>query len=155
MTTSMPLRFRPRFSQNEIAKAAGVTRTAVQLLEEQIGSVDYDVWICPACLNADSERYVKTFSRFQDCPRCKGRTFKEGPQEVIRAATTSHSGTARVEGRCVSCNHKRVRTVILPRIQESSGSGSSGGGFGGGGGGGGGGSFGGGSSGGGGASGGW
>jgi uncharacterized protein len=130
--------------------------TAVQQLEEKIGSVDYDVWICPACLNSDTKRYIQTFSGFEDCPACGGRTFKEGRQETIRAATTLGSGMARVEGRCVSCNHKRVRDVLLPRIEESSSSGgwsSGGGGFSSGGGGGGG--FGGGSSGGGGASGGW
>ncbi len=126
--------------------------TSVQRLEEKIGSVDYDVWICPACLNSDTERYVKAFSGFTDCPACKARTYKEDPQEVMRAATTTSTGMARVDGRCVACNHKGVRFVTLPMIStSSSGGGSS---FGGGGGGGGGG-FGGGSSGGGGASGGW
>lgn len=126
-----------------------------QRLEEKIGSVDYDVWFCPACLHADTERYVSYFSGYGDCPACKCRTFKEGPQQTIQMATTYSTGVARIEGRCVRCNKKSVRTVILPRIvQTSSRSGSS---FssGGGGGGGGGSSFGGGSSGGGGASGGW
>jgi uncharacterized protein len=124
--------------------------SAVQQLEETIGSVDYDVWICPACLNNDTERYLKPFSSFRDCPACKARTFKEDPQVVIRHPTTTSSGTARVEGRCVACNHKTVRTVILSQLSEPSSS-SDGSSFGGGGGGG----FGGGSSGGGGASGGW
>jgi uncharacterized protein len=131
--------------------------TSVQRLEEKIGSVDYDVWICPACLNQDTERYIKNFSGFKDCPACGGRTFKEDAPVEITPATTYGSGMARVDGRCVSCNHKTVRNIVLPKIvQTSSSSGSSfgGGGFGGGGGGGGGG-FGGGSSGGGGASGGW
>jgi uncharacterized protein len=128
--------------------------TSVQRLEEKIGSVDYDVWICPACLNNDTERYINTFSSFRDCPACKARTFKEGRQETITPASTTSSGTARVEGRCVSCNHKTIRNIMLPMITSSSSS-DGGGSFGGGGGGGGGGGFGGGSSGGGGASGGW
>ncbi|MGD9723715.1 MAG: YgcG family protein [Pirellulales bacterium] len=130
----------------------------VQRLEEKIGSVDYDVWICPACLNTDTERYIKPFSAFKECPQCRARTFKEDPQRVTRAATFASAGSARIEGRCVSCNHKTVRLIVLPILvaeSTSSGSGSSFGSFGGGGGGGGGGSFGGGSSGGGGASGGW
>jgi uncharacterized protein len=136
--------------------------SAVQQLEEKIGSVDYDVWICPACLNNDMEHYIKRFSGFEECPKCNGRTFKEDPQKTVRAATTGRSGLANIEGRCVACNHKRVRRVVLPIIAASSsswsGSDSSSGssvGGGGGGWGGGGGSFGGGSSGGGGASGGW
>jgi uncharacterized protein len=133
--------------------------TAVQLLEEKLGSVDYDVWICPACLNQDTERYIKNFSGFSECPACHARTFKEDSPVELSPATTISSGMARVDGRCVSCNHKTVRNIVLPKIVESSSSNStawSGGGFsGGGGGGGGGGGFGGGSSGGGGAGGGW
>jgi uncharacterized protein len=140
--------------------------SAVQQLEEKIGSVDYDVWICPACLNNDTERYINAFSRFHECPKCHARTFKEDPQRVLVPATTISSGSAEIEGRCVSCNYKSIRQITLPMIvmTSSSGSGSSsgssiGGSIGGGGGGGGGGGsfggFGGGSSGGGGASGGW
>jgi uncharacterized protein len=128
--------------------------SAVQRLEEKIGSVDYDVWVCTACLDTDTERYLRSFSGFKDCPSCKARTFKEDPPKTIRAATTSRAGVSHVEGRCVSCNHKSLRKVTLPIISmASTSSGSSFGGSGGGGGGGGG--FGGGSSGGGGASGGW
>jgi uncharacterized protein len=137
----------------------------VQQLEETIGSIDYDVWFCPACLNSDTERYIKPFSGFTECPACHARTFKKDPPRVTRAATTMSQGLALVEGRCVSCNHKTLERVVLPMIvhtqtyDSTSGSagggifsGGGGGGFGGGGGGG---SFGGGSSGGGGASGGW
>ena len=140
--------------------------SAVQQLEEKIGSVDYDVWICPACLNNDTERYINAFSSFRDCPKCKARTYKEDPQKIVVPATTISSGSAEIEGRCISCNYKSIRRVTLPMIvlTSSSTSGSSsgssfGGSFGGGGGGGGfsggGGGFGGGSSGGGGAGGGW
>jgi uncharacterized protein len=132
--------------------------SSVQRLEEQIGSVDYDVWICRACLNGDTERYVKRFSGFQDCAACKARTFKSDPQEVLVPATRTSTGRARIEGRCISCNHKTVQNIVLPKLpQPSSSSGRSSGGrsFGGGGGGSGGGGFGGGSSRGGGASGGW
>jgi uncharacterized protein len=125
---------------------------AVQRLEEQIGSVDYDVWFCPACLNNDTERYASLFSGFSDCPSCRARTFKTDPQVVLTAATRWSNGRARIDGRCVHCNHKTVQYVVLPRIVETSSS-SGGSGFGGGSGGGGG--FGGGSSGGGGASRGW
>ena len=123
--------------------------SAVQRLEEQIGSVDYDVWICPACLNADTDRYLKPFSSFGDCPACKGRTFKEDPPRTIRAPTTSKTGLAEAEGRCVSCNHKSLRRIVLAVVADSSTNSSSFFAGGGGGGSGGGSSFGGGASGGG------
>ena len=50
--------------------------SSVQQLEEKIGSVDYDVWICPACLNQDTERYIKRFSGFTECPKCKAARSK-------------------------------------------------------------------------------
>jgi uncharacterized protein len=144
--------------------------SSVQQLEEKLGSVDYDVWICPACLNNDTERYINSFSRFKECPKCHARTYKRDPQHVITPATTISSGVAEIEGRCVSCNFKSIDKIILPIIVQTTssnwgsssgssfgdgGGGWSGGSFGGGGGGGGVGDFGGGSSGGGGASGGW
>ena len=96
--------------------------SSVQRLEEKIGSVDYDVWICPACLNSDTDRYVKRFSGFQNCAACKARTFKLDPQEVLVPATTVSAGRARIEGRCVSCNHKTVQNVILPMLPQPSSS---------------------------------
>ena len=92
--------------------------SSVQQLEEKIGSVDYDVWICPACLNNDTERYINTFSSFRDCPKCKARTYKEDPQKTLIPATTISSGEAQIEGRCVSCNYKSIRKVTLPMIVD-------------------------------------
>lgn len=120
--------------------------TSVQQLEEKLGSVDYDVWYCPACLKTDTERYVAMFSAFKTCPKCHARTLKE-TRTVMVAATRSHGGKERYDGLCHSCSHKTSRIEHTARISSSSGSGSSGSG--------GGSSRGGGSSGGGGASRGW
>lgn len=119
-----------------------------QKLEEQLGSVDYDVWICKACLTSDVEAYTNWFSNFGTCPNCKHKTFAE-KSTVLQPATTYSTGRTKVEGECKSCWHKTSRIDIIPRIQRSSSSSSSSSGGGGGG------SFGGGSSGGGGASRGW
>ena len=121
--------------------------TEIQKLEEKIGSVDYDVWFCNACLKTNTEKYVQFFSGFTACPQCKNQTFKE-TTTTISVATRMNSGLERINGECVSCKHKTTRTRIIPRISSSysssggSSSGSSGG-------------FGGGSSGGGGSSRGW
>ncbi len=96
----------------------------VQKLEEAVGSVDYDVWYCPACLHNDTEAYISYFSGFQVCPKCHGRLFKEEPQRVITSPTKSSAGLAKVDGQCTFCKYKRTRDVVLPRIVESSSSGS-------------------------------
>ena len=109
--------------------------------EERVGSVDYDVWRCGACLHHFTVRYPKWLTSYASCPQCHNRT-KSSKETVTRAATTSSSGSARVEERCAFCTFHHAYTKTLPRIQHSSSSGgSSGGGS----------SFGGGSSGGGGA----
>ena len=93
--------------------------------EERIGSVDYDVWKCPSCSHQFTLRYAKWLSKYDKCPQCSNRT-KSSTESVINAATTSHSGTARVLEQCAFCSFTNEYTKTLPRITESSSSSSSG-----------------------------
>lgn len=104
----------------------------VQRLEERLGSVDYDVWYCPACLKADTERYVATFTTYSRCPKCKAQTLQETVTTLVRA-TTSSTGSERVDTKCVSCAHTASEVRTTPRLSSSSSSGGSGGGSSGGG----------------------
>lgn len=121
-----------------------------QRTEEELGSVDYDVFVCGGCSSVSVMGKRAWFSGYQRCGACTYRTLNvESVTEV--AATTSSEGLARITENCMHCRHHCVYTRTIPRIQTQSSSGGSS--FGGGGSsfGGGGGSFGGGSSGGGGA----
>jgi uncharacterized protein len=99
-----------------------------QVAEERIGSVDYDVWRCPSCSHHFTLRYAKWLSSYAKCPQCSNRT-KSATETVIKAATTSSSGSARVFEKCAFCSYTREWTKTLPRITQSSSSssGSSGG----------------------------
>jgi uncharacterized protein len=121
-----------------------------QRLEEQLESVDYDVWLCPTCQYALTIPHKAWFSRFSQCPSCKRRTLESDTTTIIPATTVS-TGLQEVQERCRNCSWSRRHTRVIPQIVTSSGSSSGGSSFGGGGGGGGGSSFGGGSAGGGGA----
>jgi uncharacterized protein len=113
-----------------------------QIKEEQLFSVEYDVWKCPACAQRMTLRYARWATKYDKCPQCSNRT-KSSTESVIVSATTSSSGKAKVFEKCEFCNYTNEYTKTLPRLQSSSSSsGSSGGGS----------SFGGGRSGGGGAS---
>lgn len=116
-----------------------------EVAEERVGSVDYDVWQCPACAHHLTLRYPKWLSKYDSCPQCHHRT-QQSTTETIESATTSSEGTARVTETCGFCTYKNEFTKTLPRLSESSSSSSGGGSSSGGS------SFGGGSSGGGGAS---
>ena len=118
--------------------------TSEEVLEENLKSIDYDVWICGQCPERIIVPRRKWFSSYRDCPKCKRRTLKVTTKTAV-AATYSSTGTAIETRRCKNCDYSATKTIILPmltRSSSSSGGSSSGGG---------GSSFGGGSSGGGGA----
>ena len=130
-----------------------------QDLEERIGSVDYDVWLCPQCGETDILPYVNAASSWRECERCHARTAHLTADRTVVKPTTTRPGKGEREYTCINCHHitrlpyKIEHTAPLVIIGAGMGaaagrhSGSGGGTFGGG--------FGGGFTGGGGASGGW
>jgi len=119
-----------------------------EIKEENLRSVDYDVWLCDNCGSWLRLRYPHWFSKYRRCPQCGHKTLVETVETLVKA-TTQHGGRERVHERCEFCRYRMERERTTPRLSSSSGGGSGGGGGGGGGG------FGGGSAGGGGAGGGY
>lgn len=124
-----------------------------QNIEEEIGAVDYDVWLCPNDGQTEIIPYVQKSSSFTECPVCHARTMRIVSDRTTLQPTTLRSGTRVIQSRCLNCGHDDTKYITLPRVVPivvaGGGSGGrSGGGFGGG-------SFGGGFTAGGGASGGW
>lgn len=125
-----------------------------QDLEEQLGSVDYDVWLCPSCGETDIEPYINPHSSYHRCEKCGSYTSRLDRDRVLRQPSTLYAGEGVKEYACLNCGHINRVPYSIPKIVViPTGGGGGRGGFGGGGFGGGG--FGGGSTGGGGASGGW
>ncbi len=122
----------------------------VQQVEENIQSINYDVWYCDACHATEVLPYNK-MSRYSSCPHCGARAYYLSDDRTIRRATSLHSGEGQKTYACKNCGQKDFKKYIIPIIvatAASSGRGSSWGGGGGG-------SWGGGATGGGGARGGW
>ena len=90
-----------------------------QLAEENVGSVDYDVWQCSSCAHHLTLRYPKWLSQYGSCPQCSHRTLQSAT-ETIQAATTSPEGSARVTETCGFCTYTNTFTKTLPRITQSS-----------------------------------
>ena len=120
------------------------------VLEEQLGSMDYDVWVCGTCDECLVVPRRKWFTQYEDCPECNRRTVAKKSKQ-LSAPTYSSTGEREVTRTCKNCGWTKTTRETIPKLVRSSSSGGSSSGFSGGGGGGGGGSFGGGSSGGGGA----
>ncbi len=99
-----------------------------QITEEELKSVDYDVWQCPKCDHVTIEAYKAWFSRYSACRSCGYKTV-EGDTEILQAATTASTGTKRIDYHCLNCDDRWSVTRIIPRKSSSS---SSSGSFGGG-----------------------
>ena len=112
-----------------------------QRVEEKLGSVDYDVWVCE-CGESLTIPYNKWFSGYGECRKCHRRAAKS-TRVIVMPATTVSSGIAEDRFACKACGERWNVTVVLPQIPTPSSSSGGGGGSSGGGGGGGGSSFGG------------
>lgn len=99
-----------------------------QRMEEQLRSVDYDVWSC-TCGESLVLPYKSVLTKYRECPSCHRRTAR-----VVRVVTVQPTYTGRGEARdtttCKYCKATSVKHVSLPKrtppSASSSGSSSSG-----------------------------
>lgn len=131
--------------------------TPAQDTEEQLNSVDYDVWLCDNCGEKDVIPYINKRSHFTECPNCGARACSLVGNRIIKQPTTSATGLGERIYTCRNCGKQSSRPYTIAKLAAAApvvlfpgggGGGGFGGGFGGG-------SFGGGGTMGGGASGGW
>lgn len=107
-------------------------------IEEEIGSKNYDVWLCEKCGNTVVYPYDKMLSNYSECPSCKTKAYYKQSEKVVKYPTSFKNGIMRKTYRCKNCNHTSHIDSEIPRggsmIVGSMGHGSSfGGGFSGGG----------------------
>lgn len=129
--------------------------TPAQDMEEQLNSVDYDVWVCPRCNATDIYPFINKMKNYTVCENCGARTCALESDRTLISPTQDREGKGVKTYRCLNCHNKRERYYTIAKLASAvpiiiggRGSGGGGGGFSGG-------SFGGGFTGGGGASGGW
>lgn len=93
--------------------------------EEQLKSIDYDIWKCNACGQTSMEAYISENTEYSECPKCKTHAFYLVSSTTTVSATASHSGSEEVVRECKFCNHRKVTTETIPQIEVSSSSDSS------------------------------
>ena len=98
-----------------------------QVLEENLGSVNYDVWSCPTCSRLRIEGHRSWFTRYSACRACGFRTV-EGDRTVIREATTTSTGLERIDYHCLNCGDRHSTERTIPKKSSSSSRSSFGGG---------------------------
>ena len=119
--TGEPLRLLSEEEEDEYLEAGQIT-------EEEIGSVDYDVWANEAGNDLLILRYKKRFTQYGACPQCNYQTFYHAHTHTIAPATYTSSGKQKVVYECKNCHHQKVDFKVIPRKTRSSSGGSSGGG---------------------------
>jgi uncharacterized protein len=112
----------PMILLDETADDAALERG--QQREEELKSVDYDVWQCEACDERLVLRYKRWFTSYSECPQCKFFTVKSKTRTLI-PATTSSGGLAETIRTCKNCGFGDTRQHATPRLSSSSSSGGS------------------------------
>lgn len=89
--------------------------THVQDLEEKIGAVDYDVWLCPKCAETEIIPYEQRSSQFEECPVCHGKTLRVVSDRITQPATEHSTGLRTITRRCLNCGFDDDQHITLPR----------------------------------------
>ena len=93
--------------------------SSAQRKEEQIGSVDYDVWACQSCDRLIERRYSAWFSGYRTCSSCAART-ESSVSRTIQAATQHSTGLAEVTVSCAHCGRTSRHTRVIPKKPKPS-----------------------------------
>ena len=84
------------------------------LAEENIFSVDYDVWLDEATGSTKIEQYEGHLSAIK-CDRCGFRTLRLNKEEIITEATDHEDGELLKEFVCSYCNRIQRKNILLSR----------------------------------------
>ncbi len=87
-----------------------------QILEESIKSVDYDVWLCPACHTHYALGYNSKFSKYKACSYC-GTKASFLQSDVTKVVPTYKSeGIGEKTYRCMYCKKISTEEYTIPAL---------------------------------------
>lgn len=90
--------------------------TPSQDLEERLNSVDYDVWLCPACHETDIVPFVNRDSSYRECPRCHARAMSLTSDRRILAPMAGRDGMGERVYTCRNCGNTDRRRYVIPHV---------------------------------------
>lgn len=85
--------------------------------EEDVFSVDYDVWIDEETGDTHIEKYDGRLTA-EECDRCGFRTLKLNTEKITKQATAEEEGELEKEFKCVYCGRVKRRTVKISTTLE-------------------------------------
>jgi uncharacterized protein len=127
------LRFRPRLCPRGHGRMRLLSESEDDLeleegarFEEQIGSVNYDIWRCmaPGCTERLVIPRTKRWSGYADCDDCHRRALKSSTVTVV-AATQTHTGLEECTTTCAYCKATHTTRHVTPMLPTPASSSSS------------------------------
>jgi len=110
----------PKCGQN-LTRLTGAARddrlTKSQHIEERLGSVAYDVWLCPDCSEMLQVRHGSFLTQYRRCPGCGYKTLGSSTRR-IRLSTFSREGLVEINERCDGCGYDNKRQEATPRENQ-------------------------------------
>ncbi len=85
--------------------------------EENVFSIDYDVWKDEETGYVKIERYAGHLHALR-CPECNYQTFKIVREEILKAPTVEEEGELLKHFQCGYCGYKAKKTVTLRMSQK-------------------------------------
>lgn len=89
-----------------------------QDFEENLGTVDYDVWLCPKCGTVERFPFLEKQQKYSECPRCHTRAYALKCDRIIVPATTRAAGHGVRTYECLFCHHHDDKPYKIPRKDD-------------------------------------
>jgi uncharacterized protein len=110
---------------SDTEKVAFLSR--MEQIEESLGAMEHDVWLCGACGRHRSLAFKPAGSFYSLCPDCQGMTRELVDVKVRYEATATMGGSGVCHYRCKVCKKRSKESYSLDRLAPSNTSSSSGG----------------------------
>lgn len=89
--------------------------TASQDFEEKLGTVDYDVWLCPDCGTVERFPYREKKLKYHECQECHTIAENLLMDKVVVPPTTKQFGHGERIYQCQFCKHIRREGYRIPK----------------------------------------
>lgn len=86
--------------------------------EENVFSVDYDVWVDDETGFTKIEKYAGHLHALK-CPECNYQTYKVVREEIIKSPTLSEEGELDKHYKCIYCGNKGKKTFKIAQLKEA------------------------------------
>ncbi len=85
--------------------------------EEDIFSIDYDVWVDEESGYTKIEKYSGHLHALQ-CPECNYQTFRVLKEEIVKTPSTTEEGELLKHFECGYCGHKAKKTFNIAMLKD-------------------------------------